>query len=121
MPSPALSQMTYSSNNDPSAPKQSWFAGLFNWKQLVSHRARCRSFLRRITHISATCLQNYTLMSTDNAHPTRLACKKLLENIGVQVVVQNADGMAVLKCRASELRGTSRLHSLACSTSRSRR
>jgi hypothetical protein len=44
-------------------------------------------------------------MSTDNAHPTRLACKKLLENIGVNVVVQNADGMAVLKCRASELRG----------------
>lgn len=41
-------------------------------------------------------------MSTDYAHPTRLECKRLLETIGVSVVVQNADGMAMLKCRASE-------------------
>jgi hypothetical protein len=44
-------------------------------------------------------------MSTDYAHPTRLECKRLLEAIGVSVVVQNADGMALLKCRASERRG----------------
>lgn len=44
-------------------------------------------------------------MSTDNAHPTRLACKKLLESMGVSVAVQNADGMAILKCRVHELRG----------------
>ena len=46
-------------------------------------------------------------MSTDYAHPTRLECKRLLEAIGVSVVVQNADGMALLKCRASERRGES--------------
>ncbi|GJN88930.1 hypothetical protein Rhopal_001901-T1 [Rhodotorula paludigena] len=70
--------------NDPTSPKQSWFAGLFNWKSL-----------------------SYTLMSTDFAHPTRLECKRLLEQLGVQVVVQNADGMAVLKCRATERRDSS--------------
>lgn len=52
-------------------------------------------------------------MSTDNAHPTRLECKKLLENFGVIVVVQNADGMAILKCRASELRGASAVYDAA--------
>lgn len=46
-------------------------------------------------------------MSTDYAHPTRLECKRLLEAIGVSVVVQNAEGMALLKCRASERRGAS--------------
>jgi hypothetical protein len=51
--------------------------------------------------------QSYTLMSTDFAHPTRLECKRLLESMGVSVVVQNADGMAILKCRASEKRGAS--------------
>ncbi|GAA6064411.1 hypothetical protein JCM10212_001235 [Sporobolomyces blumeae] len=78
--SPALSS-SRSGANDPSSPKQSWFAGLFNWKSL-----------------------SYTLMSSDYAHPTRLECKRLLENIGVSVIVQNADGMAMLKCRASERR-----------------
>ncbi|GAA5963658.1 hypothetical protein JCM3765_003535 [Sporobolomyces pararoseus] len=81
--SPALSS-SRSGANDPSSPKQSWFAGLFNWKSL-----------------------SYTLMSTDYAHPTRLECKRLLEAIGVSVVVQNADGMALLKCRASERRDSS--------------
>ncbi|GAA6022405.1 hypothetical protein JCM11491_001580 [Sporobolomyces phaffii] len=81
--SPALSS-SRSGANDPSSPKQSWFAGLFNWKSL-----------------------SYTLMSTDYAHPTRLECKRLLEAIGVSVVVQNADGLALLKCRASERRDSS--------------
>ncbi|GAA5881930.1 hypothetical protein JCM16303_003472 [Sporobolomyces ruberrimus] len=81
--SPALSS-SRSGANDPSSPKQSWFAGLFNWKSL-----------------------SYTLMSTDYAHPTRLECKRLLEAIGVSVVVQNAEGMALLKCRASERRDSS--------------
>lgn len=44
-------------------------------------------------------------MSTEPAQATRIACKKLLENIGVSVQVQNADGVIVLKCRVSELRG----------------
>lgn len=54
---------------------------------------------------SRLIVQNYTLMSTDNAHPTRLACKKLLESMGVSVAVQNADSLAILKCRVHELRG----------------
>ncbi|GAA5837980.1 hypothetical protein JCM9279_004092 [Rhodotorula babjevae] len=70
--------------NDPTSPKQSWFAGLFNWKSL-----------------------SYTLMSTDYAHPTRLECKRLLESIGVSVVVQNSEGMALLKCRITERRESS--------------
>ncbi|GAA6047066.1 hypothetical protein JCM3770_004179 [Rhodotorula araucariae] len=70
--------------NDPTSPKQSWFAGLFNWKSL-----------------------SYTLMSTDYAHPTRLECKRLLELIGVAVVVQNSEGMTLLKCRVSERRESS--------------
>ncbi|GAA5890492.1 hypothetical protein JCM5296_005062 [Sporobolomyces johnsonii] len=81
--SPALSS-SKSGANDPSSPKQSWFAGLFNWKSL-----------------------SYTLMSTDNAHATRLECKRLLESMGVAVIVQNADDMPVLKCRASERRDSS--------------
>lgn len=44
-------------------------------------------------------------MSTDYAHPTRLECKRLLEEMGAAVVVQNADGMAILKCRVHERRG----------------
>ncbi|BGP15692.1 serine/threonine-protein kinase gin4 [Rhodosporidiobolus nylandii] len=83
IPSPVLGSVpsSRSGREDPASPKQSWFAGLFNWKSL-----------------------SYTLMSTDYAHPTRLECKRLLEGLGVAVVVQNADGMAVLKCRASERR-----------------
>ncbi|GAA6039873.1 hypothetical protein JCM8097_006773 [Rhodosporidiobolus ruineniae] len=82
--SPALSS-SRSGANDPASPKQSWFAGLFDWKKNLS----------------------YTLMSTDYAHPTRLECKRLLEGMGVAVVVQNADGMAILKCRAHERRDSS--------------
>ncbi|BGO91156.1 serine/threonine-protein kinase gin4 [Rhodotorula toruloides] len=81
--SPSLTS-SRSGANDPHAPKQSWFAGLFNWKSL-----------------------SYTLMSTDYAHPTRLECKRLLEDLGVAVMVQNADGMAILKCRANERRDSS--------------
>ncbi|TKA51046.1 hypothetical protein B0A53_05841 [Rhodotorula sp. CCFEE 5036] len=81
--SPALSS-SRSGANDSAVPKQSWFAGLFNWKSL-----------------------SYTLMSTDYAHPTRLECKRLLEEMGAAVVVQNADGMAILKCRVHERRDAS--------------
>jgi len=55
-------------------------------------------------------------MSTDYAHPTRLECKRLLESIGVSVVVQNSEGMALLKCRITERRGAS----LSCLTCPSR-
>lgn len=52
-----------------------------------------------------TILQSYTLMSTDYAHPTRLECKRLLEEMGAAVSIQNANGMAILKCRVHERRG----------------
>ncbi|BGP55155.1 serine/threonine-protein kinase gin4 [Rhodotorula sphaerocarpa] len=81
--SPALSS-SRSGANDSAVPKQSWFAGLFNWKSL-----------------------SYTLMSTDYAHPTRMECKRLLEEMGAAVVVQNADGMGILKCRVHERRDAS--------------
>lgn len=51
--------------------------------------------------------QTYTLMSTESPQSTRIGCKKLLESIGVHVQLQNADGMTILKCRGSEIRGGS--------------
>jgi hypothetical protein len=65
--------------------------------------------VRKLT-LRPGCPQSYTLMSTDYAHPTRLECKRLLEDMGVAVMVQNADGMAILKCRANERRGASRAY-----------
>ncbi|GAA5990931.1 hypothetical protein JCM10908_000086 [Rhodotorula pacifica] len=81
--SPALSS-SRSGANDSAVPKQSWFAGLFNWKSL-----------------------SYTLMSTDYANPTRLECKRLLEEMGAAVVMQHADSMTILKCRVHERRDSS--------------
>ncbi|GAA5881260.1 hypothetical protein JCM3774_002867 [Rhodotorula dairenensis] len=83
--SPALSS-SRSGANDSAVPKQSWFAGLFNWKSL-----------------------SYTLMSTDYAPTTRAECKRVLEEMGVAVVAQNADGMVILKCRVHERRDASSL------------
>ena len=70
------------SSHEPPSPKQSWFSNLFSWKQ-----------------------PSYTLMSTSNVSQTRNACKKMLEQIGVTVTVQNADGgVPSLKCRTATLR-----------------
>lgn len=70
---------------EPPSPKQSWFAGLFNWKTALS----------------------YTLLSTESPQVSRFACRRMLEAVGVAVVVENADGVAILKCRVNELRGAS--------------
>ncbi|KAH8916593.1 hypothetical protein BT69DRAFT_1340050 [Atractiella rhizophila] len=66
--------------SDPMSPRQSWFANLFNWKQL-----------------------SYTLLSTDNISATRSECKKILTSFGVVVIVENSEGNAVLKCRVEEI------------------
>lgn len=102
--SPALSS-SRSGANDSAVPKQSWFAGLFNWKSLV--RFVSLALTRQIGKLNRGSLaqKSYTLMSTDYAHPTRMECKRLLEEMGAAVVVQNADGMGILKCRVHERRG----------------
>ncbi|KAK4056001.1 serine/threonine-protein kinase gin4 [Microbotryomycetes sp. JL221] len=69
-------------NTGPASPKHSWFAGLFNWKSALT----------------------YTLMSTESIATSRQECLKLLSGMGVNVVVQNSDGMTILKCRVYELR-----------------
>ncbi|KAH8926116.1 hypothetical protein BT69DRAFT_1038886 [Atractiella rhizophila] len=66
--------------SDPMSPRQSWFANLFNWKQL-----------------------SHTLLSTDNISATRSECKKILTSFGVVVIVENSEGNAVLKCRVEEI------------------
>lgn len=47
-------------------------------------------------------------MSVDNATATRFEAKRLLEQQGTAVIVENADGAAVLRCRADEREAFSR-------------
>lgn len=44
-------------------------------------------------------------MSSDSVGSTRVVCKQALEAIGVSVIVENAEGLPVLKCRVSQLFG----------------
>lgn len=57
--------------------------------------------------------QNYTLSSQATAIPTRSECKRLLEALGAQAIVEDADGAGILKCRVSELRDPSQPGTLA--------
>lgn len=74
--SPAMSNFS-----EPPSPKQSWFAGLFNWKQ-------------------PSC----TFQSTESVQRTRAVTRELLEAFQIGVQVEQSDGMAILKCRATALR-----------------
>jgi len=65
----------------PAAAKGSWFASLFNWKQLT-----------------------FVLQSYERTEATRAECKKLLESFGGQVILEGSDRSANLKCRFDELR-----------------
>lgn len=65
-----------------SSPKQSWFAGLFNWKP-------------------ATC----TLMSVENFSATHAETKRLLLSCGARVFVEDSENAGVLKCSLAEVRG----------------
>lgn len=65
---------------DPNAPRQSWFAGLFNWRQL-----------------------SYTLQSVESVTNTQYSCKRILESLGVTVILENKRGVLVLKCHVQQL------------------
>lgn len=63
------------------SPKQSWFAGLFNWKP-------------------ATC----TLMSIENFSTTHAEAKRLLQSCGARVFVEDSENTGTLKCSLAEVR-----------------
>ncbi|UZJ52773.1 hypothetical protein CBS101457_002093 [Exobasidium rhododendri] len=61
------------------SPKQSWFAGLFNWKPATS-----------------------TLMSMENFSITHNETKRLLLNSGARVFVEDSENAGVFKCSMTE-------------------
>lgn len=94
------------------APKGSWFSNLFSWKtpSVRSHRSWHALLLTvalgEVLKALGAVFQNYVLLSTEDIYHTRLHCKRVLESIGATVVIENADGAGVLKCRVEEIRGT---------------
>ncbi|WRT67120.1 uncharacterized protein IL334_004086 [Kwoniella shivajii] len=61
--------------------KTSWFSNLFSWKPAT-----------------------FTLISADDCASSRAECIKLLESFGASVILEDADGWGVLKCRIDEIR-----------------
>lgn len=61
------------------SPKQSWFAGLFNWKPATA-----------------------SLMSTENFSTTHMETKRLLLHSGARVFVEDSENAGVLKCSLNE-------------------
>lgn len=57
-----------------------WFSNLFNWKA-----------------------QTYVLCSTDNIFTTRTETTRLLEQFGVIVALEDADGLGQLRCRVDDI------------------
>lgn len=51
----------------------------------------------------------FTLISADDCASSRAECIKLLESFGAAVILEDADGWGVLKCRVEEIRGESRM------------
>lgn len=49
----------------------------------------------------------FTLISADDCASSRAECIKLLESFGASVILEDADGWGVLKCRVEEIRGGS--------------
>lgn len=47
----------------------------------------------------------FTLISADDCASSRTECIKLLESFGASVILEDADGWGVLKCRVDEIRG----------------
>ena len=47
----------------------------------------------------------FTLISADDCASSRAECVKLLESFGAVVVLEDADGWGVLKCKVDEIRG----------------
>jgi serine/threonine protein kinase len=67
------------SSSSQSSPKQSWFAGLFNWKP-------------------ASC----TLMSVENFSTTHTEIKRLLLSCGARVFVEDSENAGILKCSLAD-------------------
>ncbi|WWC69471.1 uncharacterized protein I206_103412 [Kwoniella pini CBS 10737] len=61
--------------------KTSWFSNLFSWKPAT-----------------------FTLISADDCASSRSECIKLLESFGASVILEDADGWGILKCRIDEIR-----------------
>ncbi|KAL9936251.1 hypothetical protein V8E36_005093 [Tilletia maclaganii] len=90
LPSPNPSIMSGSSSIIPPSPKQSWFAGLFNWKPA-----------------------SYTLYSIETLSITTTECRRLLHSYGVRTVLEDAESelrVGVLKCVSAEVRDPSGVH-----------
>lgn len=51
-----------------------------------------------------------TLISADDCASSRAECLKLLESFGASVILEDADGWGVLKCRIDEIRGEYTTH-----------
>lgn len=83
------------STSSQGAAKQSWFAGLFNWK-------------------AAT----YVLMSTENFSQTHTETKRLLDACGARVFVEDSENAGVLKCSLAEPRGEGGMSTLSTQASK---
>jgi len=69
-----------------STPKRTWLGNLFRFKPA-----------------------SYQLVSTQDAAYTRQECREILEGMGLSVVLTQAEGMGVLKCRLEDARDPSGL------------
>ncbi|KAF7356686.1 CAMK/CAMKL/GIN4 protein kinase [Mycena venus] len=83
LPSPSLSSPISSS------PKRTWLGNVFSFKPI-----------------------NYTLFSTRDVYTTRNECRRLLMGIDVRVVLEDSEGLGVLKCRLDETRDPAGLMSV---------
>jgi serine/threonine-protein kinase HSL1, negative regulator of Swe1 kinase len=77
--SPALSD--YSLEASGSLPRRGWFGTLFRFKPATFH-----------------------LLSMNDVAYTRKECRRLLEALGVHVVVPHSDDLGMLKCRLEEMK-----------------
>ncbi|KAK2463692.1 hypothetical protein APHAL10511_004443 [Amanita phalloides] len=78
-PSLSEGETTTSTAPEPLSPKRSWLTNV------LMFRTRSRS-----------------LLSTQDAHTTRNECRRLLMEMGAQVVLQDPEGLGILKCRLDE-------------------
>ncbi|KAJ7155501.1 kinase-like domain-containing protein [Mycena crocata] len=80
LPSPSLSSPLSSS------PKRTWLGNVFSFKPI-----------------------SYTLSSMRDVYTTRNECRRLLMGMEVRVVLEDSEGLGVLKCRLDEVRDPSGL------------
>jgi hypothetical protein len=77
--SPALSDNSFNISDSP--PSRGWFGTLFRFKPVAFH-----------------------LLSMSDVAGTRKECRRLLEVMGVRVIVPHSDDLGVLKCRLDEVK-----------------